>query len=115
MGQDPALCRISPVDPDWVEKGCHLHVGRVEVALRPDHQRGVVVRKVFSSTTDGDLDVATRVVLNAIEDPAFRNKLIRVVERAMTFCAGVEGEPLPRARGRLRELRMVVIALQRKG
>ena len=30
------MCRISPISDDWVVKGCHLHVGKVEVVLRPD-------------------------------------------------------------------------------
>ena len=49
------MCRISAVSEDWVDKGCHVHVASVELALRPDHLGGIVFRSVFSSTDDWEL------------------------------------------------------------
>jgi hypothetical protein len=107
------MLRISPISEDWADKGCHLHVGKVEVAIRPDHQVGIVCRAVFSSTADWELDAASKVVMQAVDDPTFRVKLKDTLERAMTFLMGIEGEKKERARGRLREFRMLVVALER--
>jgi hypothetical protein len=108
-----ANCRISFIDEDWVTKGCHVHVGYVEVALRPDHQRGIVCRKVHSTTADWELDAASREVVKALQDPKWRRKLKETLERAMTFLQSVEGQNRDKARGKLRELRMLLVALQR--
>lgn len=107
------MCRISPISEDWADKGCHLHVGNVEIALRPDHRGGVVCRKVFSGTPDWQVDAASRVVFDRLNDPQWRNKLKHRLEGALTFLLGVEGEKQDRARGRLRELRMLIVALER--
>jgi hypothetical protein len=55
------MVRITPIDEDWVDKGYHIHVHSIELAVHPDHLGGIVFRKVFSSTSDDDFDVATRV------------------------------------------------------
>ena len=69
------MVRISPISDDWVVKGCHLHVGTVEVALRPDHLGGIVCRKVFSTTADWEIDAASKEVMKWLEDPAWRSRL----------------------------------------
>jgi hypothetical protein len=108
-----AKCRISKVNDDWVEKGCHVHVGNVEVALRPDHLGGVVCRKVYSRIADWELDAATKVVLEQLRKSRWRRQLRRTVKKGMVHLLGVEGEDRAAARGRLRELRMLLVALER--
>jgi len=107
------MCRISPVGDDWVVKGCHLHVGRIEVVLRPDHKGGIVCRKVFSSTTDREIDLASGEVTEWLKDPVVRARLTNRIERAMEYLLGVVGELNVTARGRLREFRMILVALER--
>jgi hypothetical protein len=109
------MCRISPVNEDWADKGCHVHVGKVEMALRPDHQDGVVFRPVFSKTPAPDVDVAARQLAEMLDDQAWREKLMDTIDRAMRHLLGIEGHKYSRARGRLRELRMLIIALERRG
>lgn len=107
------MCRISVIHEDWVVKGCHLHVGELELGIRPDHRGGVVLRPIFSNTDQRDLDAAIRLVMARIEDPTWRGTLRDTVERAMDFLMGVQGGLRPHARGRLRELRMLAVALER--
>jgi hypothetical protein len=109
-----AKCRISTISEDWVTKGCHVHVGQVEIALRPDHELGIVCRAVYSKTPDSEVEAAGRVVSEALEDPDWRAKLKDTLERAMDFYQGIEGKKKPQARGGLRELRMLLVALQRR-
>ena len=107
------MCRISPVNDDWVIKGCHVHVGGVELVLRPDHLGGIVFRSPFSSALQWELDAAARLVTGMLDDPIWRGKLTETVERAMSHLMGVRGDLYDVARGRLGELRMLVCALER--
>jgi hypothetical protein len=112
-GSKDAMCRISAVSEDWVGKGCHVHVASVELALRPDHLGGIVFRPVFSSPDVWAIDAAARLVEAKLDDDFWRNKLKDTIERAMTHLMGVQGPFYDLARGRLFELRMLVIALER--
>ena len=67
-----AMCRISPVGEDWVKKGCHVHVGCVELVLCPDHLGGIVFRSPFSSAMQWELDAAAGLVTGMLEDPTWR-------------------------------------------
>lgn len=107
------MCEIDSVAEDWVDKGCHLHVGGVEIALRPDHLGRFVCRKCFSSTPDWQVDAAAKLVVEQLKDENWRRKLIQTLERAMAFLLGVSGEKERKARGRLREFRMLILALER--
>jgi hypothetical protein len=101
------------IHEDWVVKGCHLHVGELELGVRPDHRGGIVLRPIFSSADQRDLDAAIRLVMAQLDDPTWRGKLGEAVERAMAFLMGIEGVLRPLARGRLRELKMLSVALER--
>ncbi len=107
------MCRISVVGDDWVVKGCHVHVAGVELALRPDHLGDIVLRPVFASTDAGELGVAMRLVEAKFSDVHWRNKLKDTIQRAMRHLLGVQGPNHDLARGRLFELRMLVISLER--
>jgi hypothetical protein len=109
------MCRISPVSEDWVEKGCHIHIRGTEVALRPNHLGGIVVKKIFRSTPDERVDAATVLLLKRLQDPKWRKKLIDRLNGAMVFLLGVEGERRTRARGKLAEMHRLIIALQLMG
>ena len=107
------MCRISPVGEDWVKKGCHVHVGGVELVLSSDHLGGIVFRSPFSSAMQWELDAAAGLVTGMLDDPAWRGKLKETVEKAMAHLMGVRGTMHDLARGRLFELRMLVRALER--
>lgn len=109
------MVRISPIADDWVGKGCHIHVDSIELAVHPDHLGGVVFRKVFSSTADEDFDVASRIATAMLEDSEWRQKLRGTLQRAMVYLLGVTGEKMPKARGRLREFKFLIIALDKIG
>jgi len=107
------MWRISAVTEDWVEKGCYIHIDRIELAVRPNHLGEVIFQKVFSSTTDANFDVAVRIARELLLDPEFRTKLRDSVDRAMGYLLGISGQKKPLARGRLREFRFLLIALDR--
>jgi hypothetical protein len=107
------MWRISPICDDWVDKGCHIHINQVELAVKPNHLSEVIFRKVFSSTSDQDFDVASRVARSLLEDGEFRRKLVDSLERAMEHMLGVSGQKSARARGRLREFNFLIIAIGR--
>jgi len=105
------MWRISAISEDWVDKGCHIHIDHIELAVRPDHLGGIIFRKVFSSTPDADHDVASRIALKLLENPGFRAKLRDSIERAMTHLPGITGYKMAKARGKLRELKFLLVAL----
>ena len=109
----PQMCRISPVSDDWVVKGCHVHAAGVELAIRPDHLGGVVFRPVFSSAREEPIQIAAALLKQRLDDALWRNKLKETIERAMCHLMGVGGQHYDLARGRLFELRKLVLALER--
>jgi hypothetical protein len=54
------MCLASVVADDWITKGCHINVDGIELALRPDHNGGVVFRAVFSSPNTAAVNAAIR-------------------------------------------------------
>lgn len=109
------MVRISPIAEDWVDKGCHIHVDSIELAVHPDHLGGVVFRKVFSSTSDDEFDIASRIATAMLQDAGWCHKLRDTLERAMIYLLGVTGQKMPKARGRLCEFNFLMIALDRIG
>jgi hypothetical protein len=110
---EAGTCRISAISDDWASKGCHVHVGRIEVAIRPDHLGRVAFKKVFSSTPDGDLLKAVSIVKLSLGDDGFRTRLRSAIERAKLHMPSVEGYWEAKARGRLLEFKFLLLALDR--
>ncbi len=107
------MCQPSVVAPDWVVKGCHIHVNGVELAVRPDHQGGVVFRSPFSSTSDKSVEAARKIAVeNCLPDPEVRNRWVRDIERAMVSMISVRGALRDLALGRLAEFHFLLIALR---
>jgi hypothetical protein len=101
--------RISAVSYDWVDKGCHVHVGRnkIEVSLRPSYLGGIVYRPVFASSEPDDVDAAVRILHSQLLDKDRRllRRLRGTVKRARDYLIGVEGKDKQKARGKLYEMR----------
>jgi hypothetical protein len=110
------MCQASAVASDWLTKGCHVHVDGVELAVRPDHQRGVVFRAVFSSTPEKTVDAAIkRAIRDCLSNADVRHRWIRHIEGAMTNMLSDDSALRELARGRLREFNFLRIALLRYG
>jgi hypothetical protein len=108
------VCQASVVADDWVVKGCHIHVGNVELAIRPDHRGGIVFRPVFSSTPADAVAEAVRTAETVcLPDPAVRVKWRRELERAIVYVRTYEGVLASRANGRQLEFRFLIRALDR--
>jgi hypothetical protein len=106
-------CEISAVSGDWANKGCHVHVGRAEVSIHPDHLGGVCFRLIRGR--EQERDAAFAVVRQCLGDPRFRRQLRSAVDRAREYMPSVEGHFATKARGRMREFKYLVLALDRMG
>ncbi len=106
-------CRISAVSDDWAMKGCHIHVGRVEVSLHPDHLGGLTFDCPFSSTSAESLEAAISVVQACLADGEFLSRLISAIERATEHMPSVQGFWATKANGRLKEFKHLLQALHR--
>src|SRR5207249_6707125 len=48
------MCQASKVTDDWVVKGCHIHIGAVELVVFPDHRGGVGFKPFFTVTAKNE-------------------------------------------------------------
>lgn len=77
--------KVSKVAPDWSTKGFHVHVDGVELALRPGQNGSVVIKKVFSSTSDSAFASASKKMQQALGDAGVRSQLHRDAVRARDY------------------------------
>ena len=42
------MCQASRVSTDWVVKGCHIHIGAVELRVFPDDKGSVGFKPFFA-------------------------------------------------------------------
>jgi hypothetical protein len=107
------MCKPSVIADDWVTKGFHLHVGRVELAVRPGHKQGMVVfRSVFSSASSRAVEVAIESVQkNCLADPKVRVQWRETIGKAIGYLKGYPGELADLANGRMAELAYLKRAL----
>ncbi len=108
------MCQPSVIADDWVVKGFHIHVGAIELVVRPDHTGRVVFRGFFSGDDPDDVDRAIRIAgRDCLPDPQVRDRWLRDARRAMSFLRTYRGELEARANGRLLEFRFLIRALER--
>jgi hypothetical protein len=107
------LPKISVVADDWVVKGAHVHVGGIEVALKPTANGGITFKKVFSSTSDVDFNGAVTIVKQGLANPEWKAKLLHSVEAARDYMPHVEGKLSGLANGRAAELNFLSKALKK--
>lgn len=107
------MCKPSVIADDWITKGFHLHVGRVELAVRPGHKQGMVVFKsVFSSASNRAVEVAINAVeANCLADPQVRAQWRDTIDKAIGYMRGYPGELADLANGRMAELAFLKRAL----
>jgi hypothetical protein len=115
ISKQPLRCKISPFHDDWVSKGCHVKVGRIEVKLRPNHRGAIVFRRVFAATTETEVAFAAQVILGSLTDPAWRRRLLQTLEGALKNLRCFEGELKDKARSRSGEIQRLVVILKRMG
>ncbi|MCS7017372.1 MAG: Hint domain-containing protein [Gemmatales bacterium] len=110
--------KISKLHEDWAKKGCHVHVGKVEVLIRPDHQGGFVFRKAFSKTSDKAFEAAVKALRRDVKDPAARRLIHDEAERALEYLRQLsrQGGELGRmAQEKAAEIKFLIHALRRAG
>lgn len=114
---DPAIAAmaanitISPIADDWITKGAHIKVDGVELKLLPGKDGEMVIKSVFSSTPEAQVQEATKKTQEALTDPAFRERLTKTVGRAVKHFGKHAAQA---ARAKSGELRFLLIIL-RKG
>jgi hypothetical protein len=110
------MCQASTVADDWVKKGCHIHIGQIELAVYPDH-RGGVGFKPFFAVKKGNKELVANALKTAreqcVEDPQIRKRWIRSLKQAILCMLSFDGEPSSLANGRMLEFKFLIIALER--
>jgi len=110
------MCDASKVAYDWVVKGCHIHIGRIEVTVFPNHLGGVGFKSFFAVTpkNKNEVDAAIKTASeDCLEDPKVRDRWIRSLRQAIRFMISFEGEPSSLANGRMLEFKFLILALER--
>ncbi len=108
------MCQASTVAPDWVTKGCHIHVNGVELAVHPDHKGGVVFKRVFSSSKTKAISAAMKAAIRrCLTNAAVRKQWVKHIDDAMLAMVSETGGLRELALGRLAEMHFLRIALLR--
>jgi hypothetical protein len=109
------MCEASKVTQDWVVKGCHIHIGAVDIGVFPNHKRGLGFKSVFAVTAKNGEAVAGALKLaeECLLDPDVRRSWVGSLRRATRFMMSVEGVLSELARGRMLEFKFLIIALER--
>jgi RHS repeat-associated protein len=98
--------RISAVAPDWAQKGAHIHIEGIELAVRPGRDGDIVFKSVFSSQNQKQVESAINIAEQALEDPGFRQRLYNAAGRAVV---------LMKNEARAAELRQLMHSLSKRG
>jgi hypothetical protein len=110
--------RISELSEDWAKKGFHVHVGKVEVIIRPDHQGGYVFRKAFALTPDKEFNAAVRALKRDLQDAKARRLIHAKAERALEYLRslgkGVD-DTARMARQKAAEIKFLIHAMRKSG
>ena len=110
------MCEASKVTDDWVTKGCHIHVGGIELNVFTDHHGEIKFRAVFAATPANLLQQAIKTALEVcLPDRAVRTKWIKRLEMARVCMLGFEGQPARKANGRMLEFKFLRIPIERWG
>lgn len=110
------MCQPSKMSPDWVVKGCHIHVDGVELNIYPDHEGGIGFREVFSKTHPRRLSAAIRKAWEVcLPDGRVREEWLHKLDMARAYMDGYEGELAEKANGRMLEFKFLRIAIERWG
>lgn len=112
------MCQASKVADDWVVKGCHIHIGSVELRVFPNHLAGVGFAPFFRVTAKNRNDVAAAVKTateKCLNNPDIRQHWIDALTRATRAMMSFRGQPRSLANGRVIEFKFLRIALERYG
>ncbi|TCK64997.1 RHS repeat-associated protein, partial [Winogradskyella wandonensis] len=101
--------KISKVAPDWAVKGAHVHIGNIELALKPGNNGTIVIKSVFNNIKEKHLQAPIKAVEEALKNPAFRKKLIDYTEKARDLLK--QGNEIERAASG--ELNFLIKALKK--
>src|SRR5438046_469476 len=110
------MCQASKVTNDWVVKGCHIHIGAVELVVFPDHKGGVGFKPFFTVTAKNQKAVAQALKTaeeRCLPDQQTRLRWIRSLNQAIDYMLSFEGEPSTLANGRMLEFKFLILALER--
>ena len=108
------MCQPSVVADDWVVKGFHIHIGGVELVVRPDHLGGVAFFGFFSGDDPGEMAKAVKHAETVcLPDDQVRARWARAARRATELMRTYEGEPAALANGRMLEFKFLILALER--
>jgi hypothetical protein len=110
------MCQASKVTNDWVVKGCHIHIGGIELAVFPDHKGSLNFRPFFKVTPERATAVANALKMaqeECLPNPEIRERWIRSLNQGTTYMLSYVGQLSSRANGRMLEFKFLKIALER--
>jgi hypothetical protein len=109
------MCEISTIADDWIVKGLHMHVEKVEIAVRPDHKGGITYRRVFAATSEDEFGRAIAAIDLHLQDRKNRARLYRDVQRARDYVIQNTTALRELAVGRAAEFAFLMGALRKMG
>jgi hypothetical protein len=118
-----AVCEPSVVTEDWVTKGVHIHVMGVELNIFTTHRKsGFDFRAVFSrdekKRKKGKKVLAAalkHIRENCLPNRKVRKRWISRLEMARQYMIDYRGELASLANGKMYDLKLIRIALERWG
>jgi hypothetical protein len=79
--------------------------------MRPTHDGLIVFKKWFSSTPDQQAEPIIKLAYKLLEDPLWRDRMTRELQRAIELCAGYEGQERQLAHARILDFKRLIRAL----
>src|SRR5262245_55710699 len=110
------MCQASTVTDDWVVKGCHIHIGAIELVVFSDHRGGIGFRPFFRVTKKNieAVNKARKIAeQQCLADEQVRSRWIRSISQATRYMLSFDGEPSALANGRMLEFKFLILALKR--
>ena len=110
------MCQASIVADDWVVKGCHIHIGKIELVVYPNHLGGVGFKPFFTVKHSNKQMVGAALKIareQCINDPLVRKGWVRSLNQAIRCMLSFDGEPKKLANGRMLEFKFLIVALER--
>ncbi|RLC18181.1 MAG: hypothetical protein DRI57_08750 [Deltaproteobacteria bacterium] len=104
--------KISPLAADWVNKGFHIRIDGVELAMRPGRNGTIVFKPVFSSTPAKVVKDAIRKAEAKLDEAETRRTVHRDAVRARDYLRSMRTE---RSLARSGELNFLIKAIEKRG
>lgn len=109
------MCDPSVVSDDWVTKGCHIHIGGVELKVISNHHGKIVFKGFFAATTEAEFNWAREIAFEeCLPSSDIRQKWLKRLESARVFMNDFRSSNIKlenKANGRMLEFKFLRFAI----